>query len=214
MASSIEQICNAALLGASIRWRIGSIYEGSPEAKVCLEFYSQARDELLDAQDWSFNRRTAPLTKLKGPPPAGGYSNTNPWNDFTVPAPGWLYEYAYPSDCIDLRGITEMPGGMPDLDPVPQVWRVDNDPTPNLVGNPPTTAVGPEAKVIFTNVANAIGVYRSRVTDPGMFDPGFVTALISLLTERINRAFGDTVQQQQQDLTEAKLFEKHSDVRG
>ena len=37
-----------------------------------IEVYGQARDELITLKEWSFSRRTAPLTLLKGPPPPGG----------------------------------------------------------------------------------------------------------------------------------------------
>lgn len=212
MVDSVEDIINQALRAAGLPLRINEIYEGSDAAKVALELYGQCRDSLLDAEDWSFNRHTAPLTLLKGPPPDGGYTIMNPWSNL-YPAPAWLYEFSYPDDMIDLRAIIFPPlGPMPDLDPVPAVWRVDNDSTPNIVDG---VAVGPPAKVIYCNVTNALAVYRSRVTDPSLFDPGFIDALVALLGKRFASAFSYDVNQQREMAGEAvATINTQSDVRG
>lgn len=212
--ASVEDIVNMALRSAGLPLRIEDIYEGSDAARVALELYGQARDELLDAEDWSFNRHTAPMTLLKGPPPNGGYNFANPWSN-VYPAPDWLYEYAYPSDAVDLRAILPSPiGGMPDLDPLPVEWRVDNDAMPNVSGTPPV-ASGPEAKVIYCNVTNALAVYRSRVTDPTIFDPGFIAALVAVLGKRFAVAFGADANARREMTTEAAgTIATQSDVRG
>jgi len=212
MATSVEDIINQGLRAAGLPLRLNDIYEGSDAAKVALELYGQARDELLDAEDWSFNRHTAPLTLLKGPPPAGGYSYIQPWSNL-YPAPEWLYEYAYPADCVDLRAIERPPiGPMPDTDPIPQLWRVDNDSTPNIVDG---AATGPEAKVIYCNVTDAMAIYRSRVTNPAIFDPGFTAALVAVLGKRFATAFGADVNTQRELAGEAvATINTQSDVRG
>lgn len=211
MASSVDDLVNQSLRAAGLPLRIEEIMEGSDAAKVALELYGQARDELLDLKDWSFNRQTAPLTLLKGPPPDGGYNFAQPWSSL-YPAPGFLYEYAYPAAAVDLRAIIAPPGPMPDLDPMPALWRVDNDPTPNVVDG---VAVGPESKVIYCNVTNALAVYRSRVTNPLIFDPGFTAALVALLGKRFAVAFGAGVDTAREDMTEAMATaQAQSDVRG
>lgn len=214
MANSIIDIWNQAFRAAGLPMRVNEAFEGSDAARVALELYSQVRDELLDAKDWSFNRRTEPLVLLKGPPPNGGYNFAQPWSNI-YPAPGWLYEYDYPNDAVDLRAIIPMPvGPMPDLDPLPAEWRVDNDPVPIVSGNPPV-ASGPEAKVIYCNVTNAMAVYRSRVTDPTIFDPGFVSAVVATLGKRFAVAFGAAVDKQREDAAEAvAMVQSASDVRG
>jgi len=212
MVDSVEDIVNQALRAAGLPLRVEDVYEGSDASKVALELYSQCRDSLLDAEDWSFNRHTAPLTLLKGPPPDGGYNLLQPWSG-AYPAPEWLYEYSYPADMIDLRAIIPPPMGlMPDLDPVPQLWRVDNDSTPNVVNG---VATGPAAKVIYCNVTNAMAVYRSRVTNPALFDPGYIDALVALLGKRFASAFGYDANQQREMAGEAvSTISTQSDVRG
>ena len=211
MANDVEAIINQALRAGGVPMRVEAIYEGSDAAKTALELYGQARDSLLDAKDWSFNRHTAALSLLKGPPPNGGYNFAQPWSNL-YPAPGFLYEYSYPGDAVDIRSIYPYPGLMPDMDPVPAVWRVDNDATPNIVNG---VATGPEAKVIYCNVTNAIASYRSRVTNPLLFDPGFTDALVALLGKRFAVAFGASVDVQKEDMAEAiATIQTQSDVRG
>jgi hypothetical protein len=213
MAGSVEAIVNQSLLTAGVHLRIADIYEGSEASRIALELYGQCRDELLDLTDWSFSRHTSPLTLLKGPPPDGGYSFAQPWSNI-YPAPGFLYEYAYPTDAVDLRAIIPPPGLMPDLDPRPAVWRVDNDSNPNLTGTPPV-AGGPPAKVIYCNITDALAVYRSRVTDTTLFDPGFTAALVALLGKRFAVAFGAGVDRQREDTAEAAATARaQSDVKG
>lgn len=193
MASTVEQLCNQALMAAGHTRRISDMLEGSEEAKVALELYGQVRDSLLDLRDWSFSRQEAPLVLLKGPPPAGGYSPSQPWSNL-YPAPSFLYEYAYPSDALDIRNISGYPGNMPDLDPVPKEWRVDNDLLPNVVMG---VATGPAAKVILSNQTSAIATYRARVTNPSLFDTGFTESLVAKLSERFAVAFGESINVEQ-----------------
>lgn len=191
MAQSVEEVINQGLRAAGLAMRINDVYEGSDAARVALELLNQARDELIDLRDWSFTRRTAYLTLLKGPPPPGGYTPVNPWSEI-YPAPGFLYEYEYPLDALDIRAVMPPPGPMPDTDPTPSEWRVDNDPTPIVSGNPPV-ASGPTARVIFCNVTNAIAVYRAKITNPALFDTGFTASLVASLGKKFAVAFGEDV---------------------
>lgn len=213
MSVDLEQIVNEGLRDAGIPLRIDDIFEGSEAAKVALEVLGQARDEILRRADWSFNRRLTTLTLLKGPPPVGGYNPFQSWSSI-YPSPGYLFEYAYPADMLDLRAISQYPGLMPDLDPVPQLWLVQNDATPYVSGNPPVAA-GPPAKVILCNVNNAIAVYRARITDPNEWDSGFIAALVASLGDKFSVAFGAKVDEARQQKTEAQISrETESDIRG
>jgi hypothetical protein len=202
VASTVEQIVNQALLECGRTKRIADIYEGG-DAAVAVELYGQARDELLRDHDWDFTRRVAALTLLKGPPPAGGYNPLQPWST-AYPPPGYLYEYAYPTDCVTLRAIIAPPGPMPDLDPLPALWRIDND-----------SSLNPNQKVILCNVTNAMAVYRGQVNDPGKFTPNFTQALVARLVDRFSKAFDKEINKEkdaEQDNTVTTAVE--SQVRG
>lgn len=188
MTIGIEEILNQGLRASGVPRRIEAIYEGSDQAKIALELYGQARDSLIAQKDWSFSRRVTALTVLKGPPPANGFNAMTPWTNI-YPLPGFLYEYVYPSDCVSLRAIISPPGFMPDVDPLPALWRIDNDTVPNVSGNPPTVA-GPPARVILANTTNAMAVYRAQVTDPNEWDTDYIEALVALLGKKFAVAFG------------------------
>ncbi len=211
----IVDLWNQGLRAGGLPLRINDAYEGSDAARVMLELYSQTRDELLNVRDWSFNRHTMPMVLLKGPPPDGGYSPSQPWSNL-YPAPGWLYEYDYPDDAINLTAVIPPPlGPMPDLDPKPAVWRVDNDSVPIINPGPPPTAIGPPAKVVYCNITDALATYRSRVTDPNLFDRGFTASLIEVLGKRAAASFGASPEVAKELLAEATAtIAAQSDVRG
>jgi hypothetical protein len=184
MPLALEDVVNQALVDIGYAGKlIGDIYEGSMAARTALEIYNQTRDEILDAGEWPFARRAnVALTLLKGPPPPGGYNPMQPWT-VRFPPPGWLYEYAYPDDCLDLRAIIPPPTVMFDLDPVPALWRIDDD---DSLVNRDGQAV-PEAKVILTNTKNALAIYEGQITDPQFWEPGFVATLVKRMGEKLSR---------------------------
>lgn len=166
MAQNVEDLVNQALIELGYPRRIGQIDEGTPLAIAALEIYVQTRDRLLREKDWPFARRSLALTLLKGPPPPGGYNPITPWTS-AYPPPGWLYEYTYPADCIKLGAIVPPPGLMFDLDPTPAQPRIDND-----------ASLVPPAKVILSNIKDAIAVYYGQITDPSTWEPEFTQAMV------------------------------------
>lgn len=190
MATSPEELVNQAIVTLGYTDRIGSIYEGSAASIAALEVYGQVRDELLDAGEWPLARRAnIPLTLLKGPPPPGGFTPAQPWSA-QYPPPGWLYEYAYPDDMLELRAVVPRPFFMFDLDPKPSVWRVDND--NSLVTS--TGAAMAQVKVILANVPNALATYIGQVTDPVLWEPGFTKVVVDRLAEKLARVLANELQ--------------------
>ncbi len=183
MADSVEALVNQALIEIGYPERIGNIYEGSRASVAALEVYQQTRQELFDAGEWPLARRgNIALTLLKGPPPAGGYNPAQPWTTL-YPPPGWLYEYQYPDDMLELKAIIPQPAAMFDLDPAPAVWRVDND--NSLVDNEGNATV--DKKVILTNTKSAIAVYIADITNIALWEPGFVSVVVKRLAEKLTR---------------------------
>lgn len=179
MATSWESLCNQALRRIGSKKRIGTAYEGSPEANACLELFSQVRDQLIRSADWDFARRAnVQLTLIKGPPPPYGFGPWQPWTPAYPPSP-WRYEYAYPADCIQFGAILPPPMIYPVLDPRPALWRVDDDAF-DAEGNATTPY-----KVILARTPNALGVYRTRVTNMTLWSPQFAEAFIDALAEAL-----------------------------
>jgi hypothetical protein len=176
VATSDVAICNLALDAAHCRSSISAIGENSAEGQACARHYEQAKEAVLRAAHWNFARKQINLALL---------------NDATltppqpVPQP-WMYEYAYPSDCVLAYGVlpqmTNPAGASINGDwqpPQPQmpmarfIVAQDNDVTGNAI------------PVILTNVPQAQLVYTVRVSNPNLFDPMFVDALTYYLAARL-----------------------------
>jgi hypothetical protein len=164
--------------------------EASNEAEQCLLLYAVTRDEVLSMAHWNFAKKTATLSLLKSAPG----TPTNPtgaaqWSS-AYPAPPWLYEYAYPSDCVQFRYI------------IPQI-------DTGIIGTPifstvtgyspfvgiPWNAVRYEVAndmisdqnqtVLLTNQYQAIGTYTYQVTNTNLFSNNFVEALVCAIAAKL-----------------------------
>lgn len=137
---------------------ISSIFEGSKASRAGLEVYGQTRDDLLCERDWEFARRDVAAST----------------NGQTAIAP-WLYEYAWPSDCLKLRYIMPAaPGTFPVYDPRPQQFTWFND-----------QRLGTPARAILANISPATLIYTGQITDPSTWLPDFVEALVEGLARRL-----------------------------
>jgi hypothetical protein len=197
MATEVS-ICNRALQAISTRSQIASLSEDSVEARNCNLIYADTRDEVLQMAYWNFAQKTAYLALLKSAPgtPSNPAATSNQWSTI-YPAPPWLYEYAYPIDCIQMSRV---------------VQQIQN----YYVGTPYTTggantypyAVGPgspfkvatdanaqgqQQNVILTNQYQAIGVYTMRITSVGLFSAQFVEALVQALAAKLALALSGQV---------------------
>lgn len=198
---TVEAVVNLALDAIGWPESIADIYEGTRQSRIALRAYNETRDELLRSEDWDFARRTLALTLLKGPPPAGGYYPGNPWSS-VFPPPGWLYEYAYPSDCLQVAAIVPQPGNFPVYDPKPALWRVDNDNT-----------LSPAARVILTNVRNAVAIYRAQVIDPSTWNASFTATLVARLAAKFAIALSGSLDLAKAEDQEAAGEAAIADVR-
>jgi hypothetical protein len=229
MAVFVEDLVNQAARKLGVRRRIGAIYEGSELAKAALEVYSQTRRETLREKDWGFPARRVPLMLLKGPPPAGGYNPAQPWDPTKHAPPGWVYEYGYPADAIQIAAIVPPPFLMPDRDPKPVTWADANDQLLNagniltgggqvLTGGGQILLAGTSinasgTRVLLTNQSSAIAVYRGDVVDPNMWPPGFTQVFIGKLAEALAIALGANLQLMQTTAAMAGGEEQIADKR-
>src|ERR1700761_6202888 len=129
MAAIIQNpadMINLALGRIGFKDRVGSLYEGSFAAKQALDLYSQTRDEMMRAVDYGFAERNIQMTLLKRAP-VGGYVPPNLWNPTVNPPVPWVFEYAYPDDCLKVRAIKPLPAFVMDFDPQPVVFTIAND---------------------------------------------------------------------------------------
>lgn len=147
---------------------------------------------LLRCAHWNFARKTQQLTLLKAAPGTPEFIGTVPatWNS-TLPSPPWLYEYAYPDDCVKARFI--VPSIVTGWDgPVP----LTSAPAQPMVANwsgawarfivaTSVDGAGNQRTVILTNQSQAILVYTMLVTNPDLWDPLYERAMVAALASRL-----------------------------
>lgn len=167
--TSPAQIVNFALIKAGSKISIGSLYDGTDEAKVALRIYGQTRDRLLATGEWDFAQRVAAGQLIKQAPSIPPSYIATPWTP-AYPALPWAYEYAYPMDAVQVRGVKRQPVFIPNYDPRYERFEVAND-----------DGFNPPQKVVLCNIPNAIIVYAGQVTDPAQMNVAFVEALASAL---------------------------------
>jgi hypothetical protein len=187
---SPENLVNQALDKIGYPQSIASLYEGSRAAQVAVRIYSQTRDELLRAGDFPFARQRYVLTLLKTAPP-GGYGATG-WTTAYPPVP-WVYEYAYPTNALDVRSVRPVPTIIPDNNPFYSRFVVTTDPT-----------VTPQ-KVIVTNLGpSAQAVITAQIVDPTQWEAVFVDQFIDALAMELQQALDPDVAQTQLKSAEAQ----------
>ena len=86
----------------------------------------------------------------------------------------WLYEYAYPADCLKVRAVKLPQIFVLNFDPQPHRYSVDND-----------NGFTPARRVILCNVPSAMLVYAGQVTDPATFDVAFTEEFAAALGQRL-----------------------------
>lgn len=199
-------IANQALDAAGTDLTIGDLQEGTRPAQVTLRAYGQCLRQLLRAANWDFARKTADLVLLADA--TGQTANVGS----VVPVP-WVYEYAYPIDCMKVRFIPWNYGQSP-------VIPDGNIQTPTT---PQTTGMGQQAMtgrrlqpsrfviatdpnyppppgqifwtvqgespagrtVILSNVKNAKVIYTALMLYPSVWDALFREAMVAYLASTI-----------------------------
>lgn len=98
-------IANRALDAAGADTIIGDLEDGTREAKVVLRHYGPVLRQLLRAAHWDCARKQAPMDLLADATGQTAGVGT------AVPAP-WIYEYAYPTDCVRARFVPMFNGNV------------------------------------------------------------------------------------------------------
>jgi hypothetical protein len=189
MTSEVS-ICNRALQAISTRTQIASLTEASVEARNCNLIYADTRDEVLNMAHWNFAKKTAYLALLKSAPgvPGNTTSTATQWST-AFPAPPWLFEYAYPTDCIQMRKIVQQDAnvysGIPITSNGMQTYPYVVGPGSAFEVATDIDSTGQQKTVVLTNQYLAIGVYTMRITDPNLFGSQFIEALVQALAAKL-----------------------------
>lgn len=180
--TSIVQTVNLALMETGNRSTVSSVFpsDGSVAANVAATMFQPKMQALLRAAHWDFARKQIALTQLKAAVINGAVSADPP------PQP-WLFEYAYPSDCLKARFLIPtaltQPAGTPLTTATNLVPPYLNPPTrtPFVLGTD-TDAQGNAVRVIFTNMPLAQLIYTADYSlMPELWDALFLTAATATL---------------------------------
>ncbi len=172
MSSQVE-IANMALDAIGARSTISSLTEGSNESNAIARWWDNAVSSVLRSAHWNFARKQVALTLLQ-----------DATNNGIVPTP-WLYEYAYPSDCVLIRQFIPMI----QVNPVTVVGQVSPvvayGPPPKFLESTDYDINGNLIQVLLTNQPQAQAVYTMLNTLTAMWDPLFVRCFVAYLAARI-----------------------------
>lgn len=181
--TSPVQVVNESLQNIGSQAFINSFADGSTESNLANLLYEPTLLQLLRAAHWNFARKQRPLTLLR----AAIGTQENPSGALQTPPQPWLYEYAYPSDCVLVRFLPALfnPNPVnPPLTTAPQVL-IPNTPLANygtaFVVGQDSDLFGNPAKVVLTNLCQAQVVYTAMVDDCDLWDSSFQQAMVYTL---------------------------------
>lgn len=164
--TSVADVVNLSLRNIGYELRVANLYEGSKAANTALDIYGQTRDAFMRDGEWPFLQHTAAGVVVKTAP--ANYFDT-PWTN-AYPPPPWLFTYQYPADCLRVGLVRPKPQFFLEMEPLPVLWSIIND--------------GGD-RVIAANIAEALIVYKRRVTDPADWPPDFVEAFAAVLANKL-----------------------------
>lgn len=186
MTSPVD-LCNMALGQIAARTSITGINPASPPnnkaAEVAASLYQTQADAVFRAAHWNSGRVQNPLTLLRA---AQGTPENPAGTTLPLPPTPWLYEYAWPSDCLLMRFVAPKP--VPQAaTTVPLMTNLGfiNRPLVNtampFVPAIDTDQNGNQIKVILTNARNADGVYTARIANVDLWDASLQNAVVGTL---------------------------------
>lgn len=206
MSNEVAAVVNEALDAAAVKFSIGDIQEGTDAANAALRHYGQCLRQLLRAVHWDFARKQQDMLLL-----ADATGQTTGAGTI-VPKP-WVYEYAYPPDCMKARFLprnyfnaTAAPAGNTALPDVPLTSASITPmgcgmrlvPAPFLIMLDTNYAVPPDSNwmetqgaspggrvVILTNVKQAQLVYTGFMPYPSVWDGQFRAAMVGFLASKL-----------------------------
>lgn len=186
--NNIEAVCNAALDTIGYKRHIGSIFDGTPAARVALDVWGQTRDETLSAvrPDWA--RKDAVLV-VKRAAPADFYQSVA-WDNTYPPFP-YYFSYSYPADCLVPLQVKPRPFVAGPL------YR------PRAIAFREAMDALDGSTVILTNQPTAALVYIAQILDPSQWHDEFTALVVRSLAQKLQPLVGAPPRQERQDANAA-----------
>lgn len=185
MASQLD-LCNRALLSVGARTQISSVFpsDGSTEANACATLFQSTYEQLARTAPWNCFRNQVNLSLLAA---AIGTPENPDGSVLPLPPAPWLYQYAYPSDCLQFRWL------------VPYCPNTDNssDPPQTSINNTAPSYIPTQGQIpyaisyaaspkynnplitVLTNQEYATAVYTINQPNPAAWDSLFQQAFVA-----------------------------------
>ena len=164
-----EDIVNQALEIIGHGHRIGSFWDGSPEAAVARDMWSETRDALFTGLKPEWAIWDDELIWSKAAPP--WYDDVTPWTSAYPDLP-WRYEYPLPELCLVPLAVKPRPAYVPVWRPRPMRFRVKT-------ASGIYTLLGDDPAPILTSVHS--------VHDTGVWEHPFIEAVVETLAKKLAR---------------------------
>jgi hypothetical protein len=165
---------------------VDAVADTSPAGRQCALWYPRMRQQVLRTAPWGFARRTVTLTE------------SGTLEEETSPYP-YLFKYVYPTDCMKFRYVLPPPTP-PAGEDAPDVstglafpWCGPSREWRYLVSYDVPGGEDPPAKVLVSNLQDALGVYTADVEDPDVWDSLFSNALVMALASKFVMALSGNV---------------------
>lgn len=181
-ASQISVI-NQALLSIGSQAQVSSLNEGSAQANAASTLYTPRFEALARSAPWNCLRKEATLTLLAA---AQGTPENPDGTTLSLPPTPWLYSYAQPSDCLQMRWIVpSLPApnaGVPifSTNTGAPTWLANGGQIPYAVSLG-TDSNNNTVNVVLTNQSQAIAVYTANQPNPQLWDSMFEQAMVATL---------------------------------
>lgn len=184
-SSSVISICNRSLLSVGARAQISSLQEGSTESNALSVLYQPTFEQLARTAPWNCLRQQVTLTLLAA---ASGTPENPAGLTLPIPPQPYLYAYALPSDCLQMRFIMPIyPNNAGSGIPLTTASVVANSTYGAFLQIPyavaySTDSGGNPIQAILTNQTQAQAVYTINQSNPVIWDSLFEAGMVAALS--------------------------------
>lgn len=193
-SSSPVSLSNRALLSVGARAQVSDLSEGSTEANAVSVLFVPTFESLARAARWGCLRKQGQLSLLAA---AQGTPENPDGTTLPIPPNPWLYQYAYPSDCLAMRFIVPTYPNSTPTGTVPQTtasvaaasWLPAGGQIPFAVAYAVDSNNSP-IETIVCNTTQAQAVYTVNQPNPiiwdSLFEAAFVASLAAFLVPALS----------------------------
>lgn len=196
-------IINRALLSMGSQSQVSSINEGSPQANAAATLFTPTFESLARSAPWNCLRNQATLSLIAA---AQGTPENPDGTTLPLPPVPWLYSYAQPSDCLQVRylvpSLPSPTSGVPlfSVDTGAPTWLPYGQQISYAVAYAVDANNNP-INIILTNQSQAIAVYTVNQPNPQIWDSLFQQAMVASLAAFFVPALSLNMQLMQAQIT-------------